>query len=108
MLRSKAQRNAPNMRDNQISKIVADTLKRDFDSVRIVDVNVRSDVDRDGDRILRIEVIFEGHQKDVNVRKLSAAVRHIRPKLFKIGEQAFPLISFISKGDLKEAKLEPA
>jgi hypothetical protein len=49
--------------------------------------------------VLRIDVIFEGAPKDLNAKKLSGAVRHLRPKLDKIHESAFPLLSFISKAD---------
>jgi len=86
-----------------IKRIVEDTLKRDLDTIRVVNILVRSDVDRDGDPVLLIEVIFDGIPKDINVRNLSAAVRHIRPKLAKIGETAFPLISFISKAEAGRA-----
>jgi hypothetical protein len=86
-----------------IKRIVEDTLKRDLDNIRVVNILVRSDVDRDGDAVLLIDVVFDGLPKDINVRNLSAAVRHIRPKLAKIGETAFPLISFISKAEAGRA-----
>jgi hypothetical protein len=56
---------------------------------------------------LRIDVIFEGRPKDIDIKKLSGVVRHVRPRLTDIGEEAFPLFSFISKGDAG-AGLEPA
>jgi hypothetical protein len=38
--------------------------------------------------------------KDLDARKLSGAIRHLRPKLDAIQESALPLLSFISKADL--------
>jgi hypothetical protein len=82
-----------------IKRIVAQTLRRDFERIRILDVEIQEDVDFDGEDVLRINVIFEGTSKDLNAKKLSGAVRLLRPKLDKIHESAFPLLSFISKAD---------
>lgn len=85
----------------KISEVVSETLKSDFNNIEILNVKVHSDVDFEGDDILRIEVVFKGEPKSVDTSMLSGAVRHIRPKLTKINEHAFPLLSFISD---KEAK----
>jgi hypothetical protein len=82
-----------------IKRIVRQTLRRDFVHIRILDVEVHEDVDSDGEEVLRINVIFEGTPKDLDAKKLSGAVRHLRPKLDKIHESVFPLLSFISKAD---------
>lgn len=92
---------------NQIAKVVRDTLRSDFDDVKILDVKVSNDNETD-DEILRIEVIFKGTLKDINTRRLSGVVRHVRPKLTDIGEKAFPLFSFISEGDVGTRRFEPA
>lgn len=91
----------------RITEVVNDTLSADFDSVKIIKIKVVGDDDFDDD-FLRIEVIFEGARKDIDARKLSGAVRHVRPKLTAIGEKAFPLFSFISERDAGAGKLEPA
>lgn len=85
----------------RISKVVLETLKSDFNNIEILNVKVHSDVDFEGDDILRIEVVFKGESKSVDTSMLSGAVRHIRPKLNDIGEAAFPLLSFISDKDAK-------
>lgn len=92
----------------QIADIVRDTLTTDFQKIQISDVQVREDVDSDGDRILHVYVIFEGAPKHADIRKLSGAVRHVRPKLTEVGETAFPLFSFISREDVGAGKFEPA
>ena len=96
------------MRDlSAIKQIVTDTLSGDFDQIRILDVRVHEDQDTDGNAVLQIEVIFEGAPKDLDARKLSGAVRHLRPKLDEINEFAFPLLSFVSKADVERRKLDP-
>jgi hypothetical protein len=94
-----SQKEAAEVRDlTPIKRIVAQTLRRDFDHIRIIDVEVHEGVDSDGDEVLRINVIFEGTPRDLDAKKLSGAVRHLRPKLDKI-HPALPLLSFISKAD---------
>ena len=89
----------------ELSDIISTTLRRDFDSIKIVDVIVSRDVDRDGDHVLVVKIIFEGVPKERDMLTMSGAVRHIRPELAKVGEEAFPLISFITKSEAKAAKL---
>jgi hypothetical protein len=97
------------MRDmKRIEMVVKNVLAADFDKVKIFEVRVRDETDSDGDKVLRVEVIFEGARKDLDAGKLSGAVRHVRPKLSEIGEEAFPLFSFISKGDWSEGRLKSA
>ncbi|MFY8099787.1 MAG: hypothetical protein ACOVOA_07480 [Allorhizobium sp.] len=88
------------MRDMQhIAKAVKDTLSGDFGKVRIADVLVQDEVGWDGDALLRVDVVFEGAHKDIDARKLTGAVRNVRLRLRDMNEDAFPLFSFISKGD---------
>jgi len=89
----------------EVSSLVMETLKNDFVEVKILDVGVTSDVDFDGDDILRIEVVFEGSSKAIESGVFSSAVRHIRPKLDDISVRAFPLFSFISDKEVKGTKL---
>lgn len=97
------------MRDiAKIAKIVKSVLASDFDRVTILDVRVVEVIDSDDGELLRIEVIFEGTSRDIDITKISGAVRHVRPKLTEIGEKAFPLFSFISRRDAGAAGLEPA
>lgn len=92
----------------KIAKVVKETLAVDFENVRIIDVRVQDEQDSDGDAVLRVEVVFEGTRKDMDVRKLAGIVRHVRPKLSEIGENAFPVFSFISKGDWGAGRLKSA
>jgi hypothetical protein len=92
-----------------IAKAVHDALAEDFNGVKIVDVKVYGNEEFDGDDdFLRIAVIFEGRRRDVDTQKLSGAIRQVRPALSAIGENAFPLLSFISNRDAGAGNFEPA
>ena len=82
----------------QISRAVRQTILRHVSRIKIHDIKIREDVDADGDRILRIDVIFDGDFPDP--RSVSGLESNLRPVLDKVNESAFPLISFISKADL--------
>jgi hypothetical protein len=97
------------MRDmKKIAKVVKETLAIDFGNVRIIDVRVQDEQDSDGDAVLRVEVVFEGTRNDMDVSKLAGVVRHIRPKLSEIDENAFPVFSFIARGDWDAGRLKSA
>ena len=81
---------------DHIADVVAEKLGRDFESIKILKVNVAQDVDRDGDEILRIEVVFEGKLKGAD---LASASRRLRPALEEIDGDLYPLLSFVSKVD---------
>lgn len=82
-----------------IKKIVRETLAGHFDHIRILEIDVQKDTDADGDDVLKINIVFEGSPRDLDISKLTGTVRQLRPKLDKIHESAFPLLSFISKAD---------
>ena len=98
------------MRDmKKIAKLVRDTLAADFEDFRVLDVRVREETDSDGAELLRVDVLFEGTPKNSDVKKLSGAVRNVRPKLLaEFDVKAFPLFSFISKGDVGAERFEAA
>ncbi|MBV9111532.1 MAG: hypothetical protein JOY67_01785 [Hyphomicrobiales bacterium] len=92
-------------KEKNIKAIVRDTLRHGFENVTIENVLVQTGVDRDGDPVLLIKVILEGLPKEQEILTMSSAVRRLRPKLARIGEQAFPLISYISNTEARAAKL---
>jgi hypothetical protein len=83
----------------QLSRIISRELGKLFDNIEIVDVIVSPDHDRDGDTILRVEVIFTGDLRDTDAKKVAGATRQIRPALDEIDEDLYPLLSLVSKVD---------
>lgn len=86
-----------------IEAVVRERL-RDVD---IHAIHITPDVDDDGDRLLRVKVVFDA-ARPVDARKTSGLVRHIRPRIAELGEEAFPILSFISKAEYRNAKAEAA
>ena len=39
-------------------------------------------------------------------QRTSGLIRHLRPKLAEVGTEAFPVISFIAKSELRDRDLE--
>jgi len=87
-------------RKPSISDRVKAALKRRFSGVDIVAVHVAPDVDQDGDRILRIEIVFDDHRGLLDAGKTSTAVRYLRPVIEQAGESGFPVISFVAKSEI--------
>ena len=83
----------------RITEVVIQRLRSYFDEIRIVKVDVSPDSDRDGDAVLRIEVVFEGKLKGNSARQIAGAARRLRPALEEFDADIYPLLSFISKID---------
>ena len=93
------------MAENQkLKEIVRAVLKEIFGDARIRDVYVASAYDGDGDEILHVKVVFDGTEEQFDARKASSVVRHMRPRLATIGEQAFPIISYVSSAEMGGVK----
>ena len=93
------------MAENQkLERIIRSVLEEIFGDDRIEDVYVASAYDEDGDEILRITVVFDGTEEQFDARKASSVVRHMRPRLATIGEQAFPIISYVSSDEISAVR----
>lgn len=82
-----------------VRKVIENTLSKLFDNTHIQEIILKGDIDSDGDRVLKVDVIFSGSLKHSDVEKMTGAVRLLRPKLNEIHESAFPILSFISQSD---------
>ena len=90
--------------NQQLERIIRSVLEEIFGDDRIGDVYVASAYDEDGDEILRIAVVFDGTEEQFDARKASSVVRHMRPRLATIGEQAFPIISYVSSDEVSAVR----
>lgn len=84
-----------------LKKMVKKTLSERFDQVSVFKIDMQEEIDSSGDKILRVNVVFEGAAKDLDAEKLVGTVRFLRNELDeKIhDESTLPLLSFISKAD---------
>ncbi|MBB5518074.1 hypothetical protein [Amphiplicatus metriothermophilus] len=87
----------------KIRDIVEQVVKDRFPDARILSVSVNEDEDFEGERILRVTVVFDSATGLLDSQRAASLVRHMRPKLREAGEEAFPILSFISKADAELA-----
>jgi hypothetical protein len=93
-----------NFDSDQVAALVADTLGRHFQNIKIIHVDVERDRDRDGEDILRIKVVFDGVVKGRDAANIAGAARRLRPVLEEIDADIFPLLSFVSKLDYERGR----
>jgi hypothetical protein len=94
---------------DEIQQIVASFVKDRLKGVSIESVAVEPDVDNDGDRALKITVIYDlGKGASLDSSKLVGMVRHLKPQLLGEHGNDFPLFRFLSKMDAAKLKNEAA
>lgn len=88
--------------DRNLEGVVKSVLKDVMGASFIGDVRVLRTVGCDGDDILRIYVEFKGTIEQLDVKRATTVVRHLRPRLSdEVFEEAFPVISYVSSSDMK-------
>jgi hypothetical protein len=92
----------------KVAGAIADTLRRDFESIDIVDVHVAEHVGQDGEEQLRVEVVFEGDLEGDDYIRVARAPRRLESVLEKIGTDRYPLLYFVSKADYDRGRKRSA
>lgn len=77
-------------------RVIRTVLDSRFGAERIRDVQTEDDVDADGDPVLQVSVIYRADMGRLDPREMSGIVRRLRPALAEVGEERFPIMSFIS------------
>lgn len=85
--------------------IISDGLRRGLDHLGITNVEIKRDKEYDGLPVFLVRVTFEAGVDDVVGAKVNKVTNEITNELVRIGEQAFPIFSFISR---KQPANEPA
>lgn len=96
---------SPEMLD-QAKKVIDEVIRSRYDEVAFVKITVTPHIDGDGEEFLWVKAVYEGKPANIDTRKSVTMVRHIRPKLAEVAVDAFPVISYIAKSDLKKQELE--
>ncbi|TCP27752.1 hypothetical protein [Rhodovulum adriaticum] len=86
-----------------IENAIEDVVRKRFAGVNIVRVDVEEGEDHDGDRVFFVNVVFDADIKDLDASRLSSITRHLRTRLFDMGEDRFPYTRFVSKADFEGA-----
>lgn len=92
-------------RDALIRRTISDVInERLGDAAEIVGVDVKPELDDDGDAILVITVVFDAEKSALDPDRVLGMVRHLRQALAKVRVNDFPLLSYVSKEDAKTLK----
>lgn len=86
-----------------VEKAIQDVVRERFSNVKIVRVDIKEGEDHDGDRVFFVTVVFDADIKDMDASRLSGITRHLRSRLFELGEERFPHTRFISQDDFEGA-----
>ncbi|MDE0059293.1 MAG: hypothetical protein OXI22_02935 [Defluviicoccus sp.] len=78
-----------------VARVVGAVLRQQFPDLQLVSVEVEEGHDAGGDPVLDVAVVYEPDGRELDVSKVVAFVRHLRPELSDIGEDRFPMVSYI-------------
>jgi len=87
----------------KILELIENTVKSRFPDANIISVKVSEDESSDGGRVLNVTIVFESASGSIDPHKAAGLIRHTRPKLRELGEDAFPIFSFMTKSDAELA-----
>lgn len=86
---------------DRLEGIVKNVLEEQFGGVVFDVIRIREGIDHDDDAVLYVRVVFRSDAPlDVNARV--GFVRHLRPHFRRLGEDRFPIMSFVSSKDHAE------
>ena len=86
---------------DEVRSFVADALDHRFrdDGLVFDPIYVTPDEDWEGDKIIRIRVIFQGDLRRLDSSWIARMGLLLRPELIRLGITAFPCYSFIEKSE---------
>ena len=77
-----------------------DIVRRHLGRDRFNSVRVESDVNVDGENIVRITIIYESLKERVSVKEMSAITDDLWSQSLKDGGSSFPVPRFVSSADV--------
>jgi hypothetical protein len=93
---------------NKIRDLLWPIVERELGGPRIVALNIRPELDRDGDPVLFITVVFDDRKKDIRPKSIAGMVRKVRPTMLKAGETSFPVFTYVGRSELGKIKPDAA
>jgi len=88
-------------REQAVHDIIKSVLEDRFRNVNILSINVMPDIDEHGDQVLFVTVVFDGEKKRLDTKETSSLARRVLPRMEEIGDDRFPIFSFIAKSELR-------
>lgn len=85
----------------KLESAISRELGKLFENIKIENVIVSPDTDRDGNDMLRVEIVFSGSLRGKDARNVAGATRQIMPTIDELmdDDDLYPLLSFVSKVD---------
>jgi hypothetical protein len=83
----------------EIAQAIEDVVRKRFTGVNIVKVEVDEGRDHDGDLAFFVRIIFDAKPEDIEPARLTSITRHLRSRLFDMGEDRFPYTRFIARDE---------
>lgn len=92
------------MRDHAAEDVIRTVFGEEFPDARVDRVIARAEVDRDGDRVVRVYIVLNDGGAPLDRGALVGFVRHLKSRL---ADEAFPIVSFVARNEAAKLKLEP-
>lgn len=92
----------------RLEAIVGTLVAERFPDAQVDRIAVQPDHDSDGDKILRVSVIFKSALDDLDRDNSLGFVRMLRPRLIAAKSNEFPVVSFVAAEDAGRMPLEAA
>lgn len=90
------------MLPDDVMAVIDETIRERLgENVRVLSVMAMRDEDYEGEEILRVTVVVDSPPSAFDPKRVVSLVRYLRPRLAEHHEEAFPLISFMSKADAR-------
>ena len=86
----------------ELAAIIRKQIEDDMAGLKITDFRASSDVDHDGDAIIRLQVAYDEESAEPLPAQRSAVVRHVRSLLETQLPNTFPVFRFITSRELED------
>ena len=88
---------------DRAAEVIREVLKEQFGGLHLVSVEVEEGHDADGDPVLDVLVVYGTSSRKLDISKVVSFVRHLRPALSEIGEERFPMMSYVPADEYAES-----
>jgi len=86
----------------ETNKIVTEVVKKRLAPTKILEVSTKSDVDYEGDLIMRVSIVFDDSEHELDPNKTLGLIRVIQDRMSLDGIEAFPLPRYMTPEEKQE------
>lgn len=96
------------MKDDEIKAVIQRVAGNMFGTEHILSVEFAESFDENQETIIVVKVIFDNNSWCIDPKKAAEFVRHLKSELGSLGEERFPMVSYVSKTDAGKKRVEAA